>query len=279
MTAPRPAASAASAGRHTVTASPYSRFARAYAAGAERTFSQAMAKYALAQATADGRACRAVLDLACGIGAACEFFAETGLRVTGADVSGDMIRQANDAASARGLRVTYARQDMRHVSVPEPADLATCMYDSLNFMLTESDLLNAFTAARTCVRAGGTYVFDVYSPHGLATAWGPKEQVHTATDNHFVATRTTRNDQAGTHTKEFWGFDREGNQWDAWTEAHMLRAYMFPAIRELLRRAGFVLADAAGWADHHPVPWSDMNERWVITARSPERAADTQEQS
>lgn len=279
MTTSRHAVGPTSTNPLVATAAPYSRFARAYAAGMERTFSQAMARYALVQATADGRACRAVLDVACGIGAACEFFAGTGLRVSGADVSLDMIQQARAAVSASGLRVTYTQQDMRHVSVPEPADLATCMYDSLNFMLTESDLLTAFTAARACVRPDGTYVFDVYSPCGLATAWGPEDQVHTAADGHFVATRTTRNEQDGTHTKHFWGFDWEGSQWSAWTETHTLRAYEFPVIRDLLRRAGFAVAGAAGWADHQQVPWSDANERWVITARAQERIPDQQEES
>lgn len=61
MTTSRHAADPISTNLPTATASPYSRFARAYAAGEERTFSQAMASYALAQATVGGgRACRTV---------------------------------------------------------------------------------------------------------------------------------------------------------------------------------------------------------------------------
>ena len=121
---------------------PYGRFSAAYSAGAERGFSETMARFALQQAGSGQLPCRSVIDVACGIGAACEFFAVNGLQTIGTDVSPDMLERARAAAMVKGLAITYVEQDMRSLAVPEHVDLVTCMYDRLNFKTTPADLLN-----------------------------------------------------------------------------------------------------------------------------------------
>jgi SAM-dependent methyltransferase len=245
---------------------PYGRFAAAYAAGVERSFSETMARFALQQAESSGFPCRSVVDVACGIGAACEFFAASGLQVTGADASRDMLQRARAAAVAKGLVITYAEQDMRHLAVPEPADLVTCMYDSLNFMTTPTDLRSAFDSARSALRLGGRYVFDLYTITGLAQVWGSVDAIHTVHSDHFVASRTAWDPATSMNTKTLWGFDRVGPGWEHWEERHTMRAYPLDELTALLHSAGFEITAVHGWTGTTTTPVTVQTARVVVVA-------------
>ncbi|MGQ4619737.1 methyltransferase domain-containing protein [Nocardia sp. R7R-8] len=215
-----------------------------------------------------GGPCTSVVDVACGIGAACEYFATTGLRTIGVDASPEMLEQARNSAKNRGQQIDYIEQDMRHLSVATKVDLVTCMYDSLNFMLVIDDLEQAFDRARRALRDGGHYVFDMYTPRGLAEVWASVDQVHTMHPEHFVATRTAWNPQQSTNTKTLWGFDLIDGQWHHWTEQHTIRAYPFDETEKALRTAGFQLLRAVDWARPQPKPVSESTTRIAFVARA-----------
>lgn len=245
---------------------PYGRFAAAYAAGAERNFSETMARFALQQAESSGLPCRSVVDVACGIGAACEFFAANGLQAIGTDASHDMLQRARATAAAKGLAITYAEQDMRHLTVPGPADLVTCMYDSLNFMTTPADLRSAFESARNALRLGGRYVFDLYTITGLAQVWGSADAIHTVHTDHFVVSRTAWDPATSMNTKTLWGFDRTGSGWRHWEERHTMRAYQLDELTALLRSAGFEITAIHGWTGTTTAPVTEETARVVVVA-------------
>ncbi len=253
-------------GTRPETSPPYGRFAAAYAAGAERTFSQTMARFALEQVEPGQLPCRSVLDVACGIGAACEYFAASGLQATGADVSRDMLERARAAAAAKGLTVSYVEQDMRHLAVPERVDLVTCMYDSLNFMTTPADLRSAFESARNTLRRRGRYVFDLYTITGLAQVWGSLDEIHTVHPEHFVASRTAWDPTTSMNTKTLWGFDRVDSGWQHWEEQHTMRAYRLDEVAGLLRSVGFEISAIHGWTGTSPTRVTAETPRIVVVA-------------
>jgi hypothetical protein len=165
----------------------------------------------------------------------------------GVDASDEMLRQAREAATRQDLPILYLRQDMRLMDLSRTVDLVTCMYDSLNFMVTHEDLSSAFSRARAALRDGGLYVFDMYTVHGLATVWGTEDEVHTVHDSHFVATRTTWDPVALTNTKMLWGFDRIDGGWQRWEERHTVRAYSDGEVRAALSAAAFEVQGVCDW--------------------------------
>jgi SAM-dependent methyltransferase len=249
-----------------LTSTPYGRFAAAYAAGKERRFSEEMAAFALDVANNGPVPCTSVVDVACGIGAACEHFAAAGLRTIGVDASQEMLDLARRSACNRGLQIDYVKQDMRQVCVPAPVDLVTCMYDSLNFMLVPADLRQAFKRARRALRDGGHYVFDMYTLRGLAEYWGSVDQIHTVHPEHFVATRTAWDPVQSTNTKNFWGFELVDGHWQAWEEQHTIRGYPVEEIEEALRTSDFQLLRSVDWTPPEVKPVSDATTRIVFVA-------------
>src|SRR5688572_9131343 len=77
---------------------------------------------------------RRAADLACGTGAAAVALALEGLAVWGVERSPAMLALAEERARASDVSITWLQQDLRALSLPQPVDLATALYDSLNYL-------------------------------------------------------------------------------------------------------------------------------------------------
>lgn len=112
-----------------------------------------------------------VLDVCCGTGNVSWELASRGHRVTGTDLSEDMLA----VARAKQDRYTgvepprFVRADVRRPQPGGPYDLVTCLFDSLNYMPTEADLGAAFRSVSAALRPGGLFCFDMNSPSRLRT--------------------------------------------------------------------------------------------------------------
>ena len=209
-----------------------------------------------------------VVDVACGTGVAAAKFAAAGYRVTGVDRSPQMLAQASKRISEAGLdKVTLVEADMREFTLDEPADLVTCMYDSLNYLLEEADLLAAFRSAAAALRGGGLYVFDMNTIYGLAEGWGTRDFVRWDSDDCFIIGCTSWDYETLTNTVTFHGFVRQGDLWDRFVEAHTQRGYSVATIRALLEEAGLmVLAVLDGHGGEAEEPGPETG-RVLIVAR------------
>ena len=256
---------------------PYTSLADAYCAGEELGFSEEIARFALDQENSifPGRL-SSVADIACGAGAACIVFAGHGLNVTGTDKSPYMIRKAEANAMRAGRDVLFMVQDYRDLALGEPVDLVTCMYDSLNFMRSESDLAKVFSAVHAALHRGGLFIFDMYTIRGIAETWGTKAEIHTVGADHFIATRTAMDFDGRTNTKTLYGFSRAGDgQWRRWEERHQIWAYPIDLIEALLAGSGFQLLDKIDWEHPRREPASDQTCRALFIAKSAEHASGT----
>jgi SAM-dependent methyltransferase len=115
----------------------------------------------LAVAREHGLAGRRVLDVACGTGKSFVPLVERGFDVWACDLSPGMVERARRRTPAGADRVFVA--DMRALPEVEPVDLVTCLDDSLNYLLDDSDLNAALDGMARALRPGGLAVFDVNS--------------------------------------------------------------------------------------------------------------------
>ena len=222
---------------------PYEVLATLYDAAKWGDFAEWMAERVLALAARHGLSeIHHVVDVACGTGVAAVKFAAAGYRVTGVDRSPQMLAQARKRIAEAGLPgVTLVQADMRDFTLAEPADLVTCMYDSLNYLLEEDDLLAAFRCAAVALRDGGLYVFDMNTIFGLAEEWGSRDFIRCDSDDCFIVGRTCWDHERLTDTVIFHGFIRRGQLWERFAETHVQRGYPVTTIRALLERAGLTV--------------------------------------
>jgi SAM-dependent methyltransferase len=219
---------------------PYEMLATLYGVAGWEDFSEGMADRVLALAAEHGLSeLHHIVDVACGTGTAAAKFAQAGYRATGLDRSPHMLAQARQRVAEAGLRgVTLVEADMRDFALNEPADLVTCMYDSLNYLLEGADLAAAFRCAAAALRQGGLYIFDMNTVFGLAERWGSRDFIHCDTDDQFIVGRTRWDHETSTNTLVFHGFIRRGKMWERFAETHVERGYPMAKICTLLEQVG-----------------------------------------
>src|SRR5262249_44300992 len=98
-------------------------------------------------------------DVGCGTGLFAKYLSRRWrLPVFGVDISPAMLRVATGNCS--GERVHFLQQDFRSFRLPEPVDLITANFDTVNHLVREGDLGHAFRRVAANLKPGGHFVFD-----------------------------------------------------------------------------------------------------------------------
>jgi SAM-dependent methyltransferase len=102
-----------------------------------------------------------ILEVACGTGNHTKLLAAAGYRVTGVDVSDDMLAIARRKV---GGRATFVRGEMRNLGqvVEGTYDAAICLFSAISYNLTMSDLMRTLQGLYEHTRKGGVAVFDTH---------------------------------------------------------------------------------------------------------------------
>ncbi|HIU94260.1 MAG TPA: class I SAM-dependent methyltransferase [Candidatus Aphodomorpha intestinavium] len=127
---------------------------------------------ALLRAALAAPAGAAVADAACGTGALTVRLAQRGYRMTGADLSADMLRVAQEKARRSGLSIPFVQMDLRALRFHRPMDAIVCACDGVNYLTSRAALTAFFRAAHAALRPGGALLFDVSTRYKLAQVLG-----------------------------------------------------------------------------------------------------------
>jgi len=124
-----------------------------------------------------GKAPETVLDLGCGTGSLLIPLAAQGYRVTGIDNAPDMLAACQDKLAAAELTAGLWEMDIRSLRLPQPADAAICLCDTLNYLRSEKDLSRAFKSVARCLKNGGSFIFDLRTLHYYRDILGESQWV------------------------------------------------------------------------------------------------------
>ena len=183
---------------------------------------------------------RVLLELACGTGTVALAQAEAGWRVYAVDGSAQMLAQARQKATDTGVNVFWSQQDMRRFVLPERVHLATCLYDSLNYMLTSDDLLAVFRRVYAALLPDGLFLFDMNTAWVMATLWD--DETYFSDDDNLTVILKSHYDSTRQRTAiTVTCFQREGELYRKIVEHHAEQAYPPEQIATLLTDAGFQL--------------------------------------
>jgi len=246
----------------------YNEFARFYAKGDWPRYSAQMARMLPAVLERFGLWPRKVLDLACGEGTFAVAMANRGLRLTGVDLSPEMLEIARERAATEGVRATFIRQDMRSLSLRGRFDLVTCWFDSLNYLLEIDDLSRTFARVSRVLDENGIFIFDVNTIRGLAVEWVREPSyVHLDSGDSFLVSVPQYDAATKIATLHITGFTRENERWVRIDEVHKERGYTLKEIRQCLKKAD--LRELACWTslDKMEKPKRNTARVWFVARK------------
>jgi len=219
--------------------STYGAFAEIYDALMDDFDYRAWAKYYLELIARAGGRPKTLCDCACGTGSLSVQFAAKGLRVTGVDISSDMLEIAAKKARKNGVQTMFVCQDMCALTLPRPVDALVCGCDGVNYLLTDERVKAFFEAAHRAIKPGGVLAFDISSAYKLEHVLGngffgeERDEVAYLWSNKFdPEQRTVQMDL--TFFRE-----EENGLYRRFTENHTQKAHNPETLMALLAECGF----------------------------------------
>ena len=103
-----------------------------------------------------------VLDLACGSGTFAISLANNGYKVTGLDLSKEIIEVAKEKAKTNHVETVFKVGDMTNFKYNEEFDVITCFFDSVNF-LTLDEVNKMMDSVYNNLKDGGYFIFDLFT--------------------------------------------------------------------------------------------------------------------
>jgi SAM-dependent methyltransferase len=121
------------------------------------------------ESTPVGRENLRVLDLCCGTGQLALHFLDQGYQVTGLDLSAPMLEyaRANNAVYIVAGQARFLLGDAAEFVLDEGFGLVVSTFDALNHLPDFAALRGCFRSVYRVLEAGGVFVFDLNTLHGL----------------------------------------------------------------------------------------------------------------
>lgn len=185
-----------------------------------------------------GKRPETVLDLACGTGSLSVLLARRGYRVTGVDMSEDMLAVASEKACALEENVPFfVCQRMERLRLPECVELVVCCLDSMNYITDPAACRRALRRVYDALAPGGMFIFDVNTPEKLRAMDG--QVFLDETEDIYCVWRGAYDSAARVCAYGIDLFLREGRLWRRCFEEHREYAYTRQELERWLGEAGF----------------------------------------
>ena len=180
---------------------------------------------------------RTCVDPACGTGSVTAILAQRGYRVTGVDMSEEMLTVAAMKTQDLEPRPMFSCQYLQELRLPRAVDMAVCALDSLDYILDPEDCKEAIRRAYKALNPGGIFIFDVNTPEKLRAM---DDQVFLDEDDDvYCVWRGEFDEKNNVCSYGMDLFQREGEVWRRSFEEHQEYAYSREQLTGFLKEAGF----------------------------------------
>ncbi|WP_261305666.1 class I SAM-dependent DNA methyltransferase [Paenibacillus andongensis] len=186
-----------------------------------------------------------IVDLGCGTGNLTIPLAKEGYQLTGIDLSEDMLAVAEQKtgeykSQLRGGAIHWVQQDLREWDLGEQVDVALSICDSLNYLLEEEDIVDAFRQTFEGLKPGGLFLFDVHTPEQLF-AYADSQPFFLNEDDVAYIWTSELNEERVQIEHELTIFVKDSglNTFRRIDETHQQRAYSLQWLKDTLLTVGF----------------------------------------
>jgi SAM-dependent methyltransferase len=200
-----------------------------------------------------------LLDLACGTGELSVRFAKEGFKVTGIDLSSDMLAVAQAKAIDEGVQIPFFEQNMADLEGQGQFDIIGIFCDSLNYLHSEEEVIRTFAQVYQHLQNHGIFIFDVHSIFKITQ--GFINQTFTLNEDHLAYIWNSfpgDTPNSVEHELSFFVLDGRTEKYDRYDEFHFQRTFSVQQYSNWLMEAGFELLEiCADFQETEPDPHSE----------------------
>ena len=175
------------------------------------------------------------LDLACGSGYFTRALKRAGFKVTGVDVSPEMLTVAKQKCQQEGLNVEFLCQDVKKLKSFQKVDFVTIINDGVNY-LSAKDLEKALKAIKSALKPNGLLFFDFSTEYKLRHVLGNNLFGEDREDVTYLWFNTLNDDSVKMDLSFFF---KDGDKYIKREETHLQYIHTLTDILNLLEKLGY----------------------------------------
>lgn len=185
-----------------------------------------------------------VLDLGCGTGNITERLAARGYDMIGVDLSSSMLEAARKKKEKSGHDILYLLQDMREFELYGTVGAVVSICDSVNYLLTEEDLMETFRLVNNYLDPGGIFIFDFNTVYKYRDVIGDMTIAENREECSFIW-ENYYHDKEQINEYDLTIFVKnDKNYFQRFYENHFQRGYDLSVIKRALEQAGLIFLEA-----------------------------------
>ena len=206
-----------------------------------------------------------VLDLGCGTGIVTEMLADLGYDMIGIDLSEDMLEIAQEKKYESNNEILYLCQDMRSFELYGTVRGVVSLCDSINYLLSEEDVLKTFKLVNNYLDPKGIFIFDINTPYKYKTIIGNTTIAENREDCSFIWDNIY-DEESGINEYQLTLFIKdEDERYTKSLEIHHQKGYSLDTICKLLEKSGMEFLQAFDNDTGFEV--NDNTEKYTVIAR------------
>ncbi len=209
-----------------------------------------------------------VLELGCGTGTVTELLSKKGYDMIGIDSSESMLAKAEEKRERSGSKILYLLQEMQSFELYGMVGTIYCICDSINYLLTDEDLLSTFALVRNYLVPGGIFIFDFNTDYKYREVIGERTIAENREDVSFIWDNIY-DDESRINEYDLTIFIREEpgeEMFKRFLESHFQKGYKLDEIRGLLFKAGLKVISVFD-ADSGKEPKESSERIFIVAAK------------
>jgi len=166
----------------------------------------------------------------------------------------------------------YLNQDMRDFELYGTVDVVVCCLDSVNYLLTDSDVRKCFSLVYNYLNPAGLFIFDVNTPHKFENIYADNAYVFEIENEDIFCVWQNSYDKE-TRLCDFYlnifAADSNGNKkYRRYREEQTERMYTKEELTGLLSETGYDVVDIVWDRNYDTLSIPKLNERWYFICKS-----------
>lgn len=182
-----------------------------------------------------------IIECGCGTGSLAIRLALSGYKLTAFDKSPEMIDQARLKAAGLCEPPEFLVAEFENFSAINQFNVCLCLYDSINYIMTESALEAYFIRIYNLIENEGVFIFDISTEYNSITYFNNSTDENFGEGHHY--TRKMTYDPVSKIQQNVFKIWFKSQPKTLYTETHQQKIYSEVVVKSIVEKSGFTILE------------------------------------